>query len=164
MAGSRRRSEMSQLVRIYTKTGDDGTDGPPGQPVGCPRTTSGSRSTGRRRAQRRARAGPGHGSRRRRRCAWSPSSRTSCSSSARRWPTRSPMGPFHRAITAEHVERLESGDRRAGERARAADPVHPAGGYARRRAAPPGADGLPPRRAAGRRAVAPARRGRPASR
>ena len=62
----------------------------------------------------------------------------------------SPEGPFHRAITAEHVEGLESAIDRLEEELAAARPLHPARRIAGRRADPPGAGGLPPRRAAGR--------------
>ena len=72
----------------------------------------------------------------------------------------SPSGPFHHAITAEHVAATRDPDRRTRNRVEAADAVHSARRYSRGRAHSSGADRLPPRRAADRQAIASAGRGR----
>ena len=75
----------------------------------------------------------------------------------------SPHGPFHNAITAEHAEHLESTiDALETELTPLTQFILPGGTLAAAQH-PPGADGLPPRRAAGRQAVAPAGRRRSAS-
>ena len=66
----------------------------------------------------------------------------------------SPGGPFHNAITTDHVARLETTIDALETELKPLSAVHSAGRYARGRAHPPGAHGLPPRRAAGRQAVA----------
>ena len=82
------------------------------------------------------------------------SSRT-CSRSARGSPipsSRIAARVTKAAVTAADVERLEQIDRPARGRAAAAAPLHPARRIAGRRAAAPGAHGLPARRAPRRRA------------
>ena len=63
--------------------------------VACPRTTSGSRPTERSTSSTPSSGWLGLMGSTRRPMRWPRSSRTSCSSSARHWPTRRPDGPFH---------------------------------------------------------------------
>ena len=89
-------------MRIYTKTGDDGSTGLLGA-AASPRTISASRSTAPSTSSTPRWEWPAPRASMPTPMPWSRGFRTSCSSSARRWPIRYPDGPFHRAITAAHV-------------------------------------------------------------
>ena len=71
-----------------------------------------------------------------------------------------PDGRFHNTITPSSRRASRTDDRQSRGRARAAAPVHPARRGACGGPAPPGTHGLPPRRTAGRRALSKAGRSR----
>ena len=146
-------------MKIYTKTGDDGMTGLLGNRR-VPKDDSGSRPTERSTSSTQCSAWRG-------RTGWTPRptvcsrpSRTSCSSSARRSPILLPTARFTTPSPTSTSSTPRTAIDALEAELEAADSVHPAGRHARGRADPPGADRLPPRRAAGRQALAPARRGR----
>ena len=149
--------ERGLTVKIYTKTGDDGTTGLLGNRR-VPKDDMRIEAYGTvdelnavlGLARPRAWMPPPTG--------WSPSSRMSSSPSAPPWPTLPRTGQFHNAITAR-ARRAPGSDRSTtleSELTPLTQFILP-GGTLRRRELPPGADGLPPRGAAGRAAGAPTR-------
>ena len=122
------RGSGSDRVRIYTKTGDDGSTGL----LGSGRVSKDdlrvevygtvdelNAALGLARA---------HGLDSRRRSPWSPSSRTSCSSSARHWPIPPPTGRSTMPSRSSHVAGLESAIDGLEAELEPADAVHPAWG------------------------------------